>query len=35
MTSWDEYRYAFGGFEGPGRLPYAVAAFFAQGGRRA
>ncbi|SDS77434.1 phage tail sheath C-terminal domain-containing protein [Actinopolymorpha singaporensis] len=35
VTSWDEYRYAFGGFEGPGRLPYAVAAFFAQGGERA
>ena len=25
----------FGGFEGPGRLPYAVASFFEQGGRRA
>ena len=35
VTSWDEYRYAFGGFEGPGRLPYAVTAFFAQGGQRA
>ena len=35
VTSWDEYRYAFGGFEGPGRLPYAVSAFFAQGGERA
>lgn len=29
------YRDLFGGFEGPGRLPYAVNAFFAQGGRRA
>ncbi|GAA0460643.1 hypothetical protein Ade02nite_14970 [Paractinoplanes deccanensis] len=35
VTSWDEYRYRFGGYEGPGRLPYAVAAFFAQGGERA
>jgi hypothetical protein len=35
VTSWDEYRYHFGGFEGPGRLPYAVSAFFAQGGQRA
>jgi hypothetical protein len=35
VTSWDEYRLRFGGFEGPGRLPYAVAAFFAQGGERA
>ena len=32
---WDEYTRLFGGFEGPGRLPYAVAAFFEQGGRRA
>ena len=35
ITSWDEYRYRFGGFEGPGRLPYAVSTFFAQGGERA
>ncbi|MFC4065958.1 phage tail sheath C-terminal domain-containing protein [Actinoplanes subglobosus] len=35
VTGWDEYRYRFGGYEGPGRLPYAVAAFFAQGGERA
>jgi hypothetical protein len=35
VTSWDDYRYAFGGFDGPGRLPYAVSAFFAQGGERA
>jgi hypothetical protein len=35
VTSWDEYRHRFGGYEGPGRLPYAVAAFFAQGGERA
>lgn len=32
VTSWDEYRYHFGGFEGPGRLPYAVSSFFAAGG---
>lgn len=32
ITSWDEYRYHFGGFDGPGRLPYAVRAFFAGGG---
>lgn len=35
VESWEDYRRAFGGFEGPGRLPWAVAAFFAQGGRRA
>lgn len=35
VTSWDEYRHRFGGFEGPGRLPYAVSAFFAQGGEKA
>ncbi|MDH3753912.1 MAG: phage tail sheath subtilisin-like domain-containing protein [Acidimicrobiia bacterium] len=35
VSSWDEYRYHFGGFEGPGRLPYAVSAFFAQGGELA
>lgn len=35
VGSWDEYRVAFGGFEGPGRLPYAVSSFFAHGGRRA
>jgi uncharacterized protein len=33
VTSWDEYRQRFGGFEGPGRLPYAVSAFFAAGGQ--
>lgn len=32
VTSWDEYRFHFGGFEGPGRLPYAVSTFFAAGG---
>jgi hypothetical protein len=35
VTSWDEYRFHFGGPEGPGRLPYAVSAFFAGGGTRA
>jgi hypothetical protein len=35
VNSFDEYRAIFGGFEGPGRLPYAVAAFFANGGQRA
>lgn len=35
VDSWDEYTELFGGFEGPGLLPCAVAAYFAQGGRRA
>ena len=35
VGSWDEYRALFGGFEGPGRLPYAVSSFFAGGGSRA
>ena len=35
VTSWDEYRRLFGGFEGPGRLPYAVSSYFAGGGQRA
>ncbi|MEV5967189.1 phage tail sheath subtilisin-like domain-containing protein [Kribbella sp. NPDC051952] len=35
VDSWQDYRATFGGFEGAGRLPYAVSAFFAQGGRRA
>ncbi len=35
VESFDEYRARFGGFEGPGLLPYAVGAFFANGGRRA
>ncbi len=33
VTSWHEYRQRFGGFEGPGRLPYAVSAFFGAGGQ--
>lgn len=32
VTSWDEYVELFGGFEGPGLLPYAASAYFAQGG---
>ena len=35
VESWDDYRREFGGFAGPGRLPYAVASFFEQGGRKA
>jgi hypothetical protein len=35
VRSFDEYRATFGGLEGPGFLPHAVAAFFQQGGRRA
>jgi len=35
VESFAEYRRHFGGFEGPGRLPFAVASFFEQGGRRA
>jgi hypothetical protein len=35
VESFDEYRRLFGGFEGPGLLPYAVASFFEQGGQRA
>lgn len=35
VESWDQYVNAFGAYEGPGRLPYAVANFFEQGGSRA
>ncbi|HEX5703537.1 MAG TPA: phage tail sheath C-terminal domain-containing protein [Pyrinomonadaceae bacterium] len=35
VEDFNEYRRLFGGFEGPGLLPYSVAAFFEQGGRRA
>lgn len=35
VDGWDEYVDRFGAFEGPGLLPHAVAAFFAEGGRRA
>src|SRR5258708_30572064 len=33
IESWDEYVRLYGAFEGRGRLPYAVSAFFDQGGR--
>jgi hypothetical protein len=33
VESFDDYRRLYGGFEGPGLLPYAVASFFEQGGR--
>jgi hypothetical protein len=35
VESWQAYQRIFGGFEGPGLLPYAVSAFFANGGQRA
>lgn len=35
VESWDEYRRLYGGLQGPGLLPHAVASFFEQGGRRA
>ncbi|WP_053689692.1 phage tail sheath subtilisin-like domain-containing protein [Streptomyces sp. WM6372] len=35
VDRWSDYQRYFGGFEGPGLLPYAVRAFFAQGGVRA
>jgi uncharacterized protein len=35
VESFDEYKRLYGQFEGPGLLPYAVASFFEQGGRRA
>lgn len=35
VESMADYHRLFGGFDGPGRLPFAVAAFFAQGGQRA
>jgi hypothetical protein len=35
VESWSDYRWRFGGYEGPGLLPWAVRTFFAQGGRRA
>jgi hypothetical protein len=35
VESWDEYVRFYGGFEGPGLLPYAVASFFDNGGTRA
>ncbi|MFT3858279.1 MAG: hypothetical protein QM742_12525 [Aquabacterium sp.] len=35
VRSFDDYLRIFGGFEGPGALPHAVASFFEQGGRLA
>ncbi|MFD7626449.1 hypothetical protein ACFV7Q_10450 [Streptomyces sp. NPDC059851] len=35
VDRWSDYVRRFGGFEGPGLLPHAVRAFFAQGGARA
>ena len=35
VDSWDQYRRLYGSFEGAGLLPFAVASFFEQGGRRA
>ena len=35
VESWNAYTRLYGSFEGPGRLPYAVAAFFDNGGQRA
>jgi uncharacterized protein len=35
VESWSDYRQRFGGTDGPGLLPYAVHAFFVQGGARA
>lgn len=35
VRSFDEYQHLFGGFEGPGLLPHAVASYFEQGGRLA
>jgi uncharacterized protein len=35
VESFDAYWRLYGAFEGPGLLPYAVASFFEQGGRRA
>ena len=35
VESFSAYQQLYGGFEGPGLLPYAVASFFEQGGKRA
>lgn len=35
VESFTEYQRLYGGFEGPGLLPFAVASFFEQGGQRA
>lgn len=34
VESWSDYQWQFGGYDGPGLLPWAVRTFFAQGGRR-
>ena len=35
IESWDAYVRLYGSYEGPSLLPYAVSAFFQNGGRRA
>ncbi|MEP4888896.1 MAG: phage tail sheath C-terminal domain-containing protein [Aliiglaciecola sp.] len=35
VSSWEQFRRLYGGFESPGRLVYAVANFFEQGGQEA
>jgi hypothetical protein len=35
VESWSDFRWRFGGTEGPGLLAYAVRTFFSQGGSRA
>jgi hypothetical protein len=35
VESWTDYVRLYGSFEGPGRLPWAVSAFFENGGQRA
>lgn len=35
VESWNDYVRRYGGYEGPGLLPYAVASFFENGGVRA
>ncbi|MFT3843306.1 MAG: phage tail sheath subtilisin-like domain-containing protein [Myxococcaceae bacterium] len=35
VESWSEFERLFGGYAGPGRLPYAVASYFENGGTRA
>lgn len=35
VESFEQYQRLFGGFDGPGLLPYSVSAFFAQGGQKA
>ncbi|MFO7567690.1 MAG: phage tail sheath subtilisin-like domain-containing protein [Enhygromyxa sp.] len=35
VSSWSEFVHLYGGLRGPGRLPWAVRAYFDQGGREA